>query len=116
MKQTDYILPAEWYPQSGIQLTWPHAGTDWYDMLNEVESCFIDIAREISQREPLLIVAPDIDLVRSHIEAKICGKNIKYLQCETNDTWARDHSGFRIQRLGSEIRRQFRQSDYQPYQ
>lgn len=96
MKQTDYILPAEWYPQSGIQLTWPHAGTDWYDMLDEVESCFIDIAREISQREPLLIVAPDIDLVRSHIEAKICGKNIKYLQCETNDTWARDHSGITL--------------------
>lgn len=96
MKQTDYILPAEWYPQSGIQLTWPHAETDWHDMLDEVESCFTDIAREISQREPLLIVAPDIDLVRSRIEAKICGKNIKYLQCETNDTWARDHSGITL--------------------
>ncbi len=96
MKQTDYILPAEWYPQSGIQLTWPHAETDWHDMLDEVESCFTDIAREISQREPLLIVAPDIELVRSRIEAKVCGKNIKYLQCETNDTWARDHSGITL--------------------
>ncbi len=96
MKQTNYILPAEWYPQSGIQLTWPHAETDWHDMLDEVESCFTDIAREISQREPLLIVAPDIELVRSRIEAKVCGKNIKYLQCETNDTWARDHSGITL--------------------
>lgn len=96
MKQTDYILPAEWYPQSGIQLTWPHAETDWHDMLDEVESCFTDIAREISQREPLLIVAPDIELVRSRIETKVCGKNIKYLQCETNDTWARDHSGITL--------------------
>lgn len=65
-------------------------------MLDEVESCFTDIAREISQREPLLIVAPDIELVRSRIEAKVCGKNIKYLQCETNDTWARDHSGITL--------------------
>ena len=96
MKQTNYILPAEWYPQSGIQLTWPHAETDWHDMLDEVESCFTDIAREISQREPLLIVAPDIELVRSRIESKVCGKNIKYLQCETNDTWARDHSGITL--------------------
>lgn len=96
MKQTNYILPAEWYPQSGIQLTWPHAETDWHDMLDEVESCFTDIAREISQREPLLIVAPDIELVRSRIETKVCGKNIKYLQCETNDTWARDHSGITL--------------------
>ena len=22
-------LPAEWFPQSGIQLTWPHERTDW---------------------------------------------------------------------------------------
>ena len=23
------FLPAEWFLQSGIQLTWPHAGKDW---------------------------------------------------------------------------------------
>ena len=30
-------LPAEWHTQSGIQLTWPHAGTDWAYMLTEVQ-------------------------------------------------------------------------------
>ena len=30
-------LPAEWHLQSGIQLTWPHAGTDWAYMLKEVQ-------------------------------------------------------------------------------
>ena len=34
------VLPAEWAPQSGIQLTWPHAGTDWAHMLTEVQTCF----------------------------------------------------------------------------
>lgn len=34
------VLPAEWAPQSGIQLTWPHAGTDWAHMLTEVQVCF----------------------------------------------------------------------------
>ena len=34
------VLPAEWAPQSGIQLTWPHAGTDWAHMLTEVQACF----------------------------------------------------------------------------
>ena len=24
-----YYLPAEWHKQSYIQLTWPHADTDW---------------------------------------------------------------------------------------
>ena len=32
------FLPAEWYEQSGIQLTWPHRNTDWGYMLDEVES------------------------------------------------------------------------------
>ena len=44
-------LPAEWLMQSGIQLTWPHAGTDWAYMLAEVQECFINIAREIAKRE-----------------------------------------------------------------
>ena len=30
-----YYLPAEWYKQSYIQLTWPHADTDWTYMLDE---------------------------------------------------------------------------------
>ena len=56
MKQNFY-LPAEWEEQSGVQLTWPHAGTDWAHMLKEVQSCFREIAKEISKREKLLIVA-----------------------------------------------------------
>ena len=46
-------LPAEWHLQSGIQLTWPHAGTDWAYMLKEVQECFVNIAREIAKRELL---------------------------------------------------------------
>ena len=63
-----YRLPAEWEPQSGVQLTWPHAGTDWAPMLDEVTKTYEEMAREIRRREPLLIVGPP-----------------------TNDTWARDH-------------------------
>ena len=32
-------LPAEWALQSGIQLTWPHAGTDWTYMLDAGMFC-----------------------------------------------------------------------------
>ena len=30
-------LPAEWEQQSGVQLTWPHAGTDWAPLLDAVK-------------------------------------------------------------------------------
>ncbi|MGL4293183.1 MAG: agmatine deiminase family protein [Bacteroidales bacterium] len=87
----DTFLPAEWYPQSGIQLTWPHADTDWGYMLDEVEACYLNLAREIASRELLLIVTPDEVAVRSQIEGKVNMDNVRFFECDTNDTWARDH-------------------------
>ena len=29
-------MPAEWEPQSVVQLTWPHAHTDWAPILPEI--------------------------------------------------------------------------------
>ena len=78
-----YRLPAEWEPQSGVQLTWPHAGTDWAPMLSEITATYRKMAHEIAKREPLLIVAPDVEAlssITSHLSS-----------IETNDTWARDH-------------------------
>ena len=51
-----------------VQLTWPHAKTDWAPMLEEITKTYNEMAREISKREELLIVGEP-----------------------NNDTWARDH-------------------------
>ena len=61
-------LPAEWEAQWGVQLTWPHADTDWAPMLDEITATYEEMASEIRKREELLVV----------------GK-------PSNDTWARDH-------------------------
>ena len=95
MKSSLY-LPAEWEKQSGIQLTWPHSGTDWAHMLKEVQACFIEIAYEIAKQELLLIVAPNIDEVKSQIGQKVNMNNVRFIECETNDTWARDHGAITI--------------------
>ena len=72
MNPTPHIrFPAEGEPQSGVQLTWPHAKTDWRDLLDEVIPCFVAIANEIAKRELLLIVCPDADEVRSQLGAGI---------------------------------------------
>ena len=65
-------------------------------MLKEVQSCFIEIAKEISKREKLLIVAPDVENVKKQICKKANTDNIRFFECETNDTWARDHGGISI--------------------
>ena len=73
-------LPAEWEPQEGVQLTWPHADTDWAPILNDIIVVYQSMAREIARRERLIVVAPED-------AASDCLKII----CPTNDTWARDH-------------------------
>lgn len=90
------FLPAEWYPQSGVQLTWPHAGTDWAHMLREVQECFVNIAREIAQKELVLIVTPEVEAVKAQMRNRVNMNNIRFLECETNDTWARDHGPISI--------------------
>ena len=60
---------AEWEPQSCIQLTWPHAHTDWAPILPEITAVYEQMKAAIEQFEPVLVV-DDIP---------------------HNDTWARDH-------------------------
>lgn len=88
-------LPAEWAPQSAIQLTWPHEDTDWADMLPEITTTYVHLAFEIARRQPLLIVHPDTAALQTFLQSQLPEKvfqNITFFQCPTNDTWARDHA------------------------
>ena len=95
-------LPAEWEEQSGVQLTWPHGDTEWYQ-LDKVLECYVDIAYNILRFEPLMIVARDIDEAKSDIvriaEKKgisIDMERIMFYQADLNDTWARDHGAISV--------------------
>ena len=81
-KPAIWRFPAEWEPQWGVQLTWPHAATDWAPILEEITETYKEIAREISAREALLIVAPES--ARPTISYPLSA-------IPSNDTWARDH-------------------------
>ena len=87
-------LPAEWFPQSGIQLTWPHERTDWEPMLKDVTKTYLNMTYEIASRELLIIVTPQVDKLKEFISTNLPQKiqsNIRYAESPTNDTWARDH-------------------------
>ena len=95
------ILPAEWHPQSAIQLTWPHENSDWGYMLEEVTACFVNIAVEILKRQKLIIVCNETATVSfelSQVDANT--DNLILVELPTNDTWARDHGGITIIRNG----------------
>jgi agmatine/peptidylarginine deiminase len=95
-------IPAEWEPQSFVQLTWPHAGTDWADMLDEVSECFVSIAREIVKRERLLIVCADKNSVREQLR-DLSQDKITCVEIPTKDTWARDHGGITVMEDGKPV-------------
>ena len=76
----NYRLPAEWEPQSAVQLTWPHAGTDWAPMLDEISETYRQMVAAIERYEPVLTVSSGNTLY-STIN----------VHCSTDDTWARDH-------------------------
>jgi agmatine/peptidylarginine deiminase len=85
---TTYRMPAEWERQTFVQLTWPHKDTDWAPMLEEITATYVEMAREITRREPLLIVVPSR---RDLPEEVLRMGNTTIVECPTNDTWARDH-------------------------
>ena len=83
---------AEWDCQDGILIAWPHAGTDWAYMLDEVTACYVEIARAIlNDDERLVIVAPDADEVRESLGPDVDWQRVEIVELPTNDTWIRDY-------------------------
>lgn len=94
MPDRTIFLPAEWHEQSAVQLTWPHHSTDWKPVLKEVARCYIEMAREITAREQLIIVTPAPFSVRSLLAKALpieSFRRITFCEAPSNDTWARDH-------------------------
>lgn len=95
-------LPAEWERQSGVQLTWPHCETEWFE-LEKVLECYVEIAFNILRFEPLMIVTRDVQECKADIARIASSKGleidldmIRFQECPLNDTWARDHGGISV--------------------
>lgn len=91
----DIIFPAEWYPQSAVQVTWPHRNTDWAEELEEVTACYVALSKEILKREKLLVVCRDTGEVKQYFSQDE-RKNLICVEIESNDTWARDHGAISL--------------------
>ena len=91
----NFRLPAEWEPQSGIQLTWPHANTDWKPYLEDITKVFVNMAKVITNEELLTVVTPETETVRKQLSKELTAaqlNNVIFYDIDSNDTWARDHA------------------------
>lgn len=86
-------LPAEWETSGCVMLAWPHADTDWAYMLEEVQACYLEIARALlADKKHLLIVTPQPEAPRAALAAAGADMSLVHIvEVATNDTWTRDY-------------------------
>lgn len=84
-------LPAEWEPQSAVQLTWPHAATGFGPWLADVVPVFVAIGRAVLQFQELIVACHDA-AVQAEVEA-LLGPSARLHTVITgsDDVWSRDH-------------------------
>ena len=97
-------LPAEWEPQDGVLLAWPHPDTDWQSMLPEVQAVYTDLIRQIVRFEKVLLIGPEPETARLRLEsAAIEMSRITICPVATNDTWTRDYGPITIELNGQPV-------------
>jgi agmatine deiminase len=105
-------LPAEWEPQAGVMLTWPHRQGDWADVLEEVEPVFLAIAAAIARRENLLINCIDREqagrLRQRLADDGVDQSRLFFHLTPSDDTWARDHGPLTVMENGQPLLLDFR--------
>lgn len=100
---TKRVLPAEWAPQSAVMLTWPHPGTDWAGVMEEVERVFENIAKAVLRHEHLVVSCEHVIRLQEleqqlnlYAEENGLPGRVKTVPAPANDTWARDHGPITI--------------------
>lgn len=93
-------LPAEWEPQSFVQLTWPHDKNIWGEDHEEAQQCMARIASAISHFQKVLIVAPFIHSVKAYLD-KCEYDNLVLVEAPSNDIWTRDHGAITVEENGN---------------
>ena len=88
-------LPAEWEPQAGVLLTWPHPHGMWSQDLDQVHDAFVGIARAIARFQPLVIGCHDVascERIERDLEAAgVDLSRVCLALCPSDDIWVRDH-------------------------
>lgn len=94
MSASNLRLPAEWEPQAGVLIAWPHADTDWAPRLADVETTLVALAVAIARFELVVVCVADEALrIHAHrmlLTVGIDTANLRYVEIDYDDTWLRD--------------------------
>ena len=98
-------LVAEWEPQAGALVAWPHADTDWRRLLDKVEPVYVNLTAAIARYETVMVCCRD-HAHRDHVESLISGHlstpdRVVFATTPFNDTWIRDYGPLSVARNGA---------------
>ena len=91
-----FRMPAEWAPHDATWLSWPRSDcVSFRGELDGVLLTFAEMARVISQFEPVRISVTDIQM-EANVRAFLSGRNVPlanigFHHVPTNEPWCRDH-------------------------
>jgi len=99
-----YYFPAEWQPQSGIMLTWPHSNSYWNPILAKTQSLYATLIKEITAQEKVLLICENKAPVQRFLqEVGVALSNVIFVEVPSNDVWVRDYGPITIFQDGNPL-------------
>lgn len=90
----EFRWPAEFEPQDGVFVAWPHEGTDWAANLGLVERTYVALVTAIARFERVVVCVADAHVLRRARrmleDEGTTFERIAFVAVEYDDTWLRD--------------------------
>ena len=97
-------FPAEWEPQEGVLLCFPHNGKDWPGKYGAIQWALVDFIKKVAEVETVFLLVRDRDFQASVHEklerAEVRTDRVQYILGKTNRSWMRDSGPIGVYRKG----------------
>lgn len=94
MKDIALRFPAEWEPQEGVLLCFPHNGRDWPGKFGAIQWALVDFIKKVAEVEKVFLVVDSPEHQSSVLDkltrAAVQIDRIQFITCKTNRSWMRD--------------------------
>lgn len=97
-------FPAEWEPQEGILLCFPHNGNDWPGKYGAVQWAFVEFIKKVTAYETVYLVVAN-ETLREKVGkmlsmATVPQKKVVFIIQKTNRSWMRDSGPIIVKKNG----------------
>lgn len=90
--QSWITMPAEWDSRfDAVMIAWPHRDTDWADMLDEIEECYLNLTEALLKAgQKVVVITPSPGELAPKL-SRFPSDQVLIAGIPTNDTWTRDY-------------------------